>query len=206
MWFNGLCLLILFHILKELISTYPARQNTGSTHSTSGCWICLPPTLMCSPVAASSIKYLSVEPRLKARKLFPQVGNKFLEFRIPNSPLPYKVCSENVILVSLDNFASFEYSRMWISFWFHSPLTTFVALGICLPFLSLFLHLKIGVNNSTCLPELLWGSGEITYVQFLPHSRYTVIVLLIMMRFSAKRNRLAISWSENDRLSGSSES
>lgn len=152
------------------------------------------------------IHQVSVEPRLKARRLFPQVGNKFLEFRIPNSPLPYKVCSENVILVSLDKFASFEYRRTWIWFWFHLPLTTFVALGICLPLLSLFLHLKIGVNNSTCLPELLWGSGEITYVQFLPHSRYTVIVLLIMMRSSAKRNRLAISWSANDRLSGSSES
>lgn len=104
MEFSGLCLLILFHILKELFPfIWPDKIQGAHT-------LTLVAEYTCSPVAASSIK--CVEQSLKAMKLLPQVGNKFPEFRIPNSPVPCKVCSENVISVSLDILTSCEYSRM----------------------------------------------------------------------------------------------
>lgn len=104
MAFSGLCLLILFHILKELFpSVWPDKIQEAHT-------LTLVAEYACSPVAASSIK--CVEPSLKDMKLLPQVGNKFPEFRIPNSPVPCKVCSENVISVFLDILTSCEYSRM----------------------------------------------------------------------------------------------
>lgn len=118
--------------------------------------------------------------------------------------MPCKVCSENVILVSLDNFTWCEYSRMWMGFgikmnwfWFCLPLM-FVVLGnMHKPSEPHFVHLWIGVHNSNCLPGLSWVPKEIMFVQFLAHSRYTVIMLMTIMRFSAKRNRLAISGFEN---------
>jgi hypothetical protein len=55
------------------------------------------------------IHQVSIEPSLKARKQFPQVGNKVSEFRIPKVQC-FAVCSENVIFMPLDNFTSCEYS------------------------------------------------------------------------------------------------
>ena len=148
------------------------------------------------------IHQVSVEPSLKVRKLFPQVGNKFLEFRILNSPLPCKVCNENVIWfpwIILHRLSTVECESGFDS-------TFHVVLGnLFTPSELQFLHVKIGFNNSACLPRLLWGSEKIMYTQFLPRSRYTMIVLMMMMRFSAKRNRWAVFWSEHDILSGSSE-
>ena len=136
----------MFHILKEVISTYPARQNTGSTHSD----MLAPHPCMFS--SSCLIHQVSVEPSLKVRKLFPQVGNKFLEFRILNSPLPCKVCSENVIWfpwIILHRLSTVE-SESGFDSTFH------VVLGnLFTPSELQFLHVKIGFNNSACLPRLL---------------------------------------------------
>lgn len=196
-WFNGLYLLILFHILKEVISTYPARQNTRSTHSEYAC------PHLCVFSSSCLIHQVSVEPSLNIRKLFPQVGNKFLELRILNSPLPCKVCSENVIWspwIILHCLSTVECESGFDS-------TCHKVLGNLFTLWALVSSFqKGGFNNSACLPRLMWGSEKIMYAQFLPHSRYTIIiVLMIMMRFSAKRNKWAIFWSEHDMLSGSSE-
>ena len=85
-----ICLFCFTFLRKSFLPTQP--DKTQGAHTLN--------MLAPHPCVVSSsclIHQLSVEPSLKLRKLFSQVGNKFLELRIWNSPLPCKVCSENVI-------------------------------------------------------------------------------------------------------------
>lgn len=175
-----------FHILRKLISTYLARQNLWSTHFDSDCWLCLPPTLLCSPVSASSITCLLNQ----ASKL----GNCSLKWEkySQNSEFQIVLClakpivkmlfwsswiiSHHVSIVecewALESRWTFGFachlSCLWP--WVLILLATYhvLALGNMLnPSEPHFVHLWIGINNSTCLPRLSWGPEEIMCVQFL---------------------------------------
>lgn len=85
-----ICLFCFTFWRKSFLPTLPGKTQGAHTLNT------LVPHL-CVFSSSCLIHQVSVEPSLNIRKLFPQVGNKFLELRILNSPLPCKVCSENVI-------------------------------------------------------------------------------------------------------------